>query len=187
MAYEWCLNKPVFSKKKKSLKTILKKKKKNHIVRDFSGSSVVKTPPGQGMKGPACCKTYCQPSSCQFQRPLFPLPLWLGFSAAWQLPIPSSCLSRHHPLRVLSCHSPRLLSFLCWLLHQPLNAGGPKALCRAFLPSLLILYSFWSLFNPLPLIYFINFYFLVKPRGMWDLSSPTWDGACNPCLGSTES
>ena len=35
--------------------------------------------------------------------------------------------------------------------------------------------------------FFFNFYFLAVPCGMWDLSYPTRDQTCAPCIGSMES
>ena len=77
-------------------------------------------------------KTYCQPSSCQFQRPLSPPPLLLDFSAAWQLPITSSCLSWHHPVGLSSVtHHTCSVSFAgsatsLWMLEGPRLCIGPS-------------------------------------------------------------
>ena len=156
---------------------------------------MVKTPPCQGTKGPVCCKIW--PETQENLLPAFKLPVPEAAvpspTLAWFL---SSLAAAHFlllpfmtsPLGALSRHSPHLLSLLCWLRHQPLNAGGPKALHRAFWPSLLILYSLWSLFN-LPYFYFILliFTFWSSLAACGILVPWPGNGACDPCLGSRES
>ena len=161
MAYEWCLNKPVFSKKKKSLKTILKKKKKTilsgtslavqwlrlHLVKEWKVPHAAK--PIASLQA-ANSKGHCslshsglasqQPDSCPFPPLAFHDITCSGFSRI-----------THHACSVSFAG----FSTSLWMLEGPRLCVGPSYhLYRYFIPFgvysilshkfTLLIFTFWS-------------------------------------------